>query len=90
MSYRIAVLFAAAAWVPVALATIPRPEIDALTGLFNATNGAYWKSAAGWLTDTPVCSWRGVTCDATQEHVMCVNSWRFDEKMRIDRKRMRG
>ena len=43
---------------------IPAVEYEALTALFNTTDGPNWTSNSGWLeTDTP-CSWHGVTCNA--------------------------
>jgi hypothetical protein len=70
MPCRIAALFAAIAWMSVVQAGVPQSEVDGLVGLFNATNGAYWRNAMGWLTDKPVCSWSGVLCSADQDHVV--------------------
>ena len=38
-------------------------EREALTSLYNATNGANWTNNANWLTDAPLGEWHGVTTD---------------------------
>ncbi|MCY3543602.1 MAG: hypothetical protein OXH22_06125 [Chloroflexi bacterium] len=39
-------------------------DIEALTALYNATNGDHWKRNRNWLTDVPVSEWYGVVTDA--------------------------
>ena len=36
----------------------------ALVALYEATNGDSWTDNAGWLSDSPIGQWRGVTADA--------------------------
>ena len=48
-------------------------EIDAepllekyiLAVLYMATDGDNWDNSNGWLTDQPVCTWTGITCDSS-------------------------
>ena len=41
----------------------PQSQIDALTDLYNSTNGPSWKNQTNWLEGDP-CSnqWYGITC----------------------------
>ncbi len=39
------------------------PDRQALVALFNATRGLNWKESEGWLTNTPISEWHGVTAD---------------------------
>ena len=48
--------------VPVRV-TIPSPDRDVLTALYNALDGPNWKSSTNWLSDTPLDAWHGVTLD---------------------------
>ena len=43
----------------------PAPPDDrpALVALYNATNGANWKTNTKWLTNAPIGEWHGVTTD---------------------------
>ncbi len=41
---------------------IPVEECDALTDLYDATNGDAWMNNMDWYTDVDVCTWYGVTC----------------------------
>lgn len=50
-------------------AAIPASEAQALTNLYNATNGASWTNHTNWLTAGAECTWYGVTCDGGQTHV---------------------
>jgi len=34
-----------------------------LREFFDATNGAHWLNNTGWLSNTDVCTWFGITCD---------------------------
>ena len=38
-------------------------EREALTALYNATDGANWENSSGWLTNAPLDQWYGVTTD---------------------------
>ncbi|MBQ4820656.1 immunoglobulin domain-containing protein [Aquimarina sp. MMG016] len=40
---------------------VSQKERQALVDLYNATNGLNWTNNNNWNTDTPVCSWYGVT-----------------------------
>lgn len=40
---------------------VPRVEGNALTGFYHATNGLTWDTDTGWLTDSIVGNWYGVT-----------------------------
>ena len=40
---------------------IPQAEADALIALYDATGGGSWTDNTGWLTDTTVGNWYGVT-----------------------------
>ena len=42
-------------------ADVPQSEADALIWLYNNTTGASWTNKAGWLIDTTVNNWYGVT-----------------------------
>jgi len=51
-------------------AGIPTVEREALTDLYNNTDGANWTDDTGWLGEAGTeCSWHGVTCDAEETHV---------------------
>jgi len=50
-------------------AAIPANEAQALTNLYNATNGASWTNNTNWLTAGAECTWYGVTCDGGATHV---------------------
>ena len=53
-----------------AQAAIPSQEHNALIDLYNSTKGAIWANNTGWLGSPGTeCSWYGVTCDASQDHV---------------------
>ena len=52
----------AATETPAPTAT-PSPIREALTALYNATNGDNWTNSDVWLTDTPIETWRGVSVD---------------------------
>ena len=52
-----------------AQAAIPASEVQALTNLYNATNGASWTNSTNWLTVGAECTWYGVTCDGNETHV---------------------
>ena len=36
-------------------------ERDVLVALYEATGGAYWTNANGWMTDLPISDWHGVS-----------------------------
>jgi hypothetical protein len=56
---------------PLASATIPDTERQALIDLYNATDGDNWIDSTNWLGPVGTeCTWFGVTCDATEEHVI--------------------
>lgn len=38
-------------------------ERDLLGKLYNNTAGSLWVNKTLWLTDSPICSWYGITCD---------------------------
>ncbi|MBD2704464.1 leucine-rich repeat domain-containing protein [Spirosoma sp. BT702] len=38
------------------------PDLQALTDLYNSTNGAGWTNKTGWLTSCNPCGWYGVSC----------------------------
>ena len=40
------------------------PGRVALTALYGATGGAYWKEASNWLSEAPLRDWHGVETDA--------------------------
>ncbi len=42
---------------------IRRPDLEALTALYNATDGANWVDNANWLTNAPLSEWHGITTD---------------------------
>ena len=44
-------------------AQLPSPDRAALVALYNATGGANWTNNDGWLTNTPIGQWHGVTTD---------------------------
>jgi hypothetical protein len=59
---------------PLASATIPDTERQALVDLYNATDGDNWIDNTNWLGPVGTeCTWFGVTCDATEEHVVEVS-----------------
>ena len=42
----------------------PDKNRDALTALYNSTNGASWNNDEKWLSNAPLGEWHGVTVDA--------------------------
>ncbi|QTA92267.1 IPT/TIG domain-containing protein [Desulfonema magnum] len=49
---------------------IPDTERQALIDLYTKTNGGGWTDTTGWLgNEYTECTWKGVFCDAGQEHV---------------------
>ena len=44
-------------------AQLPSPDRADLVALYNATGGANWTNNDGWLTNTPIGQWHGVTTD---------------------------
>jgi Leucine-rich repeat (LRR) protein len=42
---------------------VSQQECDALLIVYSEMGGQNWTNQAGWLTDTSVCSWFGITCD---------------------------
>ena len=50
---------------------VPSSECDALSGLYNSTDGANWNNMDGWLSSRRVSNWYGVT--VTDGHVTTVN-----------------
>ena len=47
------------------LASAPNGDRNALADLYQATNGAQWRSHKNWLSDAPLGTWFGVTVDKT-------------------------
>ena len=45
-------------------------ECNALVDLYNSTNGSGWTNKGGWLVNTGVCSWAGVTCSANHVYIL--------------------
>lgn len=45
--------------------TDPSTDRAALTALYEATNGAGWKTSNNWLSDAPLAQWYGVEVDAS-------------------------
>ncbi|HDQ71202.1 MAG TPA: hypothetical protein ENN19_03780 [Chloroflexi bacterium] len=41
---------------------IPQAECEALTALYDATDGYKWADNDGWLVTNEACAWHGVTC----------------------------
>jgi Leucine-rich repeat (LRR) protein len=41
---------------------LPVAECEALSALYNQTNGASWTNHTGWLVTSTPCTWYGVTC----------------------------
>ena len=41
----------------------PPPDREALTALYNATDGENWNHQANWLSDAPLDQWHGVSVD---------------------------
>ena len=57
-----------------ALADIPAAEREALTDLYNSTDGANWTDSTNWLGDPGTeCRWYGITCDAEGNHVTAID-----------------
>lgn len=53
-----------------ALAAVPTTERQALTALYNNTNGAGWLNKTNWLSGDPCDNaWYGITCDSGKTHV---------------------
>jgi hypothetical protein len=48
---------------------IPVDECEALVALYNSTDGAHWNNHSGWLMGSSPCTWHGVTCNGTPNHV---------------------
>jgi hypothetical protein len=64
----------ALAVVPQAFAAIPASERTVLVNVYNQTNGAAWKSNTNWNGAAGTeCIWYGITCDATETHVIGVS-----------------
>ncbi|MBI5953196.1 MAG: leucine-rich repeat domain-containing protein [Chloroflexi bacterium] len=42
---------------------IPQMECEALTALYDSTNGVTWWNKTNWLQTNTPCDWHGVTCD---------------------------
>ena len=57
--------------VPVFDAESVSPAVirEALTALYNATNGPDWKARGGWLGDGPIDEWHGVITDTTNRFI---------------------
>ena len=59
----------------VASAAIPQTERDVLKTLYNSTNGnswttnTNWKSAGNFSAPGTECTWYGITCNGTSDHV---------------------
>ncbi len=54
-----------------AFGDIPASERQALIDLYNSTDGANWTNNTNWLgTNGTECSWHGVTCDSSGNHVI--------------------
>jgi len=62
---------------------IPNSERNALIALYNSTNGDEWSNSSGWK-EPPLaadgfalpgteCDWSGITCDASQDHVVGID-----------------
>ena len=34
-----------------------------LSALYEATGGEFWNSSTSWLSEAPICSWKGVLCE---------------------------
>ena len=42
----------------------PQSQIDALTDIYNSTNGPYWTTQTNWLVGNPCTNqWYGVSCN---------------------------
>ena len=41
-----------------------RPELDALTALYESTGGTDWERKDNWLSDAPLSEWHGVQADS--------------------------
>jgi len=53
-------------WVPSTNCSCETPETrGVLSELFNATGGSGWTNRVGWLSQLPVCTWYGVSCNGT-------------------------
>ena len=52
---------------------VPQSECAALVDLYSGTNGSGWTYTGGWLVNTNVCSWYGVSCNTG--HVGGLNLW---------------
>lgn len=50
---------------------VPQAERDALSAIYNATNGDNWTNNANWKTTVPVIDWHGITVSTIngQNHV---------------------
>jgi Leucine-rich repeat (LRR) protein len=55
------------------LSNFPQSERDALTALYNATDGLNWTNQAGWMSAAgSECSWFGIECNDTKDHVVSI------------------
>ncbi len=41
---------------------IPQTECESLKDLWVATNGSNWENSTGWIANTSICTWYGITC----------------------------
>ena len=53
---------------------VPTNECSALVDFYHATNGSGWAITGGWLANTGVCNWSGITC-SIDHHVSWVFLW---------------
>ena len=54
-----------------------RAEREILTDFYHGSNGTSWLVQTNWLSDSPTCTWFGITCDETGfvEGVVLQNNW---------------
>ena len=54
-----------------------RVEKEILTDFYHASNGTSWLVQTNWLSDSPTCTWFGITCDETGfvEGLVLQNNW---------------
>ena len=50
---------------------VPVHECLALLALYESTGGEGWNNNSGWLSESSVCTWQGITCDG--DHVEQLN-----------------
>jgi Leucine rich repeat N-terminal domain len=43
------------------------PEREVLRSFFASTSGSQWVNNELWMSDAPICSWFGVTCDGDED-----------------------